>query len=282
MSTSLPTIKINKKILRELGYVLEGTLCIPDTIDYKDKKYLITKIDKNGFRGCRKITRVSIPAAVTDIEPHAFARCSKLESVEYRGDANNQLTRIHDNAFDWTHLNEISLPPNVLSLGRFAFSYNTHVTTISLPNSLKTIERFAFTNCPNVEHVVIPDSVESLAYHAFDGCEGLQSVQMGHNIEDLEEGVFADCWELTEFIIPEGVKRVHLRAFDGCANIKHVKIPSTVQEIYEGGWLWQSCMQYFTYNGSRDDWKDMWANYNHDRIPLSQPVKCLDGAVRSR
>ena len=281
MSVNMPTIKINKKIMKELGYSLEGALIIPNTIDYNGTTYLITRIDKSGFKACRKLTSVSIPEAVTDIESSAFAKCNKLVKVEYRGGDNNQLARIHDNAFDWTHQIDITLPPNVLSLGRFAFADNFNATSITLPSSLETIDRFAFSNCPNVEHITIPDSVTSLGAHVFDGCEGLKSVQLSCNIRLLEEGTFADCWSLTELMIPEGVKNIDLKAFDGCANMMHVHFPNSLKQIHNHSWLWQSCMQYFTYNGSRDDWKDMWANYNYGKIPLSQTIKCLDGAVRS-
>ena len=281
MSTSLPTIKINKKILHELGYMLEGTLYIPDTIDYQGKTYLITKIDKRGFKSCRKITSVSIPAAVKEIEPFAFARCTRLQHVEYRGETNNQLRHIHDNAFEWTRQTDICLPPNVLSLGRFAFADNFCATKISLSPSLRDIGPFAFSNCPNVEHIIIPDSVVSVGPHVFDGCEGLLSVKMSNSVKSLEEGVFADCWELKEFTVPEGVEKINLRAFDGCANMIHVRLPGSLQEIQGNSWLWQSCMQYFSYNGSRDDWKGMWNNFNHDRLPLQHTIKCLDGTIRN-
>lgn len=280
MENSLSPIKINKKILKELGYVMKGDLHIPDVIEYKGVKYQVTKIDKNGFKYCRNLLSVSIPESVTDIETSAFACCVRLARVEYRGEENNQLLRIHDNAFDWTRQTEIILPPHVISLGRFSFADNFNATSIVLPESLTSIDNFAFSNCPNVEHIVIPDSVVSLGAHVFDGCEGLNSVQLSCNINSLREGTFADCWNLTELLIPEGVQKIDLKAFDGCANMKHVHFPNTTRQIYHNTWLWQNCTQYFSYNGSRVEWKDMWDNYNSSRLPLSQPVKCLDGALK--
>lgn len=275
------TIKINKEILKELGFSLEGHVNIPDIVKYQNKEYLVTAIARNGFRGCRKMTSVSIPAAVTEIEAGGFYRCVRLAEIEYRGAKQNQLRVIGERAICYTRLTEIVLPPKVNLLRRYALADNTHVVSISLPDSLSILEDFALSNCPNIEEITIPDSVASLGAHVFDGNEGLTAVKLSCNIHTLAEGTFADCWGLKEVILPEGLKRVNLRAFDGCPNIEHVNIPSTMEEILGHSWLWQSCAQYFSYNGSKEDWKDMWATYNYNRLPLSQVVKCHDGNLRS-
>lgn len=278
-STAL-TIKITKDILRDLGYSLEGPLNIPDTIEYNGKTYLVTKIAKNAFRSCRKITSVSIPESVTEIEANAFYRCVKLASMEFRGET-PKLQHIRDYAICYTHLTEITLPTSVKTIGRYSIADNTHLLHINLPDSLIKVDDFAFSNCPNMEKITIPNSVATLGTHVFDGCEGLETVNLSCNIKELREGTFTDCWNLTEVILPEGLKNVNLKAFDGCANIRHIKLPRTIEEIRGNSWLWQSCMQYFSYNGSKDDWKDMWAMHNHNRLPLCNIIKCLDGNIRS-
>lgn len=275
------TIKINKEILKELGFSLEGPVNIPDTIRYQNKEYLVTKIERNGFRGCRKMTSVSIPAAVTEIESGAFYRCSKLAKIEFRGEENNQLRIIGERAICYTRLTEITLPDKVHFLGRYALADNTFLLHINLPHSLSIIEAFAFSNCANVEEIEIPDSVASLGTHMFDGDEGLISVKLSCNMHTLEEGTFLDCWNLTELILPEGLKKINLKAFDGCANIKHISLPSTIEVIQGQNWLWQSCQQYFSYNGTKEEWRDMWAMYNYHQLPLHQTIRCLDGNIRN-
>lgn len=277
--SQMPTIKINKDILRELGFSLAGHLNIPDTINYKGTTYRITKISKNGFRACRKLVSVSIPEEIDEIEPSAFYRCTKLSNIEFRGTRSNQL-HIGDKAICYTRLIEITLPEGTVSLGQYAIADNTQLLRIHLPQSLKTIDEYAFSNCPNVEKIIVPDSVVYLGAHAFNGWEGLTSVKLSGNIHTLAEGTFLDCWNLKEIILPEGLRKVNLRAFDGCANIQHINIPSTIEEIQGDSWLWQNCIQYFSYNGSKDDWENMWETYNYNKIPLSKVIKCLDGNIR--
>lgn len=277
----LPTVKISKETLRELNFNTEGNLYIPDIVEYQGKAHQVTKIAKNAFRGCRKLTSISLPETITDIEANAFYRCTRLANIEFRGRKKSQLRTIGEGAICYTHLTEIALPPNVVTLKRYALADNTHLLRVSLPNGLSTIEAFAFSNCPNVESITIPNSVRILGPHVFDGNEGLASVELSCNIHMLAEGTFLDCWSLTEVVLPEGIKHINLKAFDGCANIKHVNIPRTIEKIQGNSWLWQSCQQYFSYNGTKDDWRDMWAMYNDHQLPLHQVIRCTDGNLRN-
>lgn len=54
---------------------------IPHSVQIGDRKYLVTDIDKNGFRDCKNLRSIEVPRSVKKIGMNAFWNCSKLESV---------------------------------------------------------------------------------------------------------------------------------------------------------------------------------------------------------
>ena len=272
-------IKINKSIMKENGYKLIGQVAIPEEIMYQGERCKVTGIEKFAFRGCRRMKSVVIPKTVVDIGNYAFSRCIHLNEVTFEGDSQSQLKHIGRSAFAWTAIVHLVLPPNVISLDKFAFADNHHMLTMALPNALKTIDSYAFNNCCNLESVTIPDSVVYLGENVFEGCEGLSNIMLSANIYELTQGTFTDCWALKEVTIPEGISKMSLRAFDGCANIKKIHIPVSMEVIKENHWLWQYHFQHFTYNGSMEDWHEMWDRYNNASLPLTHDIRCTDGVI---
>ncbi|MDE6036983.1 MAG: caspase family protein [Duncaniella sp.] len=54
---------------------------IPVNIKIDDRTYLVTEIDKDGFRDCKDLKSIEIPKTVTKIGMNAFWNCKSLESV---------------------------------------------------------------------------------------------------------------------------------------------------------------------------------------------------------
>ena len=73
----------------------EGHVTIPETVYYIDHSYIVTRIGKYAFKGCSKITSVSIPSHVSTIDTYAFGSCSSLESTGLY----NNVTTIEGSAY---------------------------------------------------------------------------------------------------------------------------------------------------------------------------------------
>lgn len=54
---------------------------IPTSIKIGDRNYLVTEIDRDGFKGCKNLKSIEIPKSVTNIGSKAFWDCNQLESV---------------------------------------------------------------------------------------------------------------------------------------------------------------------------------------------------------
>lgn len=84
----------------EVTYSVSGnnvkTADIPAQVTIDGKKYRVTSIDKNAFKGNKKLTKVTIGKYVTTIGDNAFCNCSKLKKITFKG---TSVKKIGKNAF---------------------------------------------------------------------------------------------------------------------------------------------------------------------------------------
>ena len=141
-------------------------------------------------------------AAVTTLNPSGEANNSvfkgnaditKFNELQYF--TNPELTTIPDHAFaGCVNLQEITLPPQITSIGNYAFGTYTDSNGYSTP-------------CSSLHSIVIPPSVTTIDYMAFR--------QSG----------------LTEVILPPSVTTIGTLAFGECNNLEYVYLPASVTSI---------------------------------------------------
>jgi len=214
------------------------------------------------YVGGEKVTRLNIPAGVTEIGEHAFVNCG---------------------------FTAVSIPPSVTRIATTAFSGCTNIVSIAAPMGLNVSDLFsesvtkissvtivgegrempprAFLNCSALETVFIPDTVTSIGEDAFAGCENLNRVEVKTlkgwpsirfaNVEanplscgamlyvngaivtelDIPDSVL----EISDYAfiglpftlvsIPGSITRISPTAFAGCANIISVCVRSDVAPL---------------------------------------------------
>ena len=144
----------------------------------------VTSIGTNAFRGCHKLTNVTIstkitniwsfafmdtglktvtiPLSVTFIGNSPFADCVNLTSIKVSPN-NNNFTSIDGVLFDKKNTTLIQYPA-----GKNGDHY-------SIPDSVRKINYLSFGSC-NLKSITIPKSVKSIESYAFNGCQNLESV----------------------------------------------------------------------------------------------------------
>jgi hypothetical protein len=73
---------------------------VPDTVKYQGKVFKVAGIGKNAFKGNKKLSKVIIGKNVKNIEGNAFAGCSKLKNITFKGSA---VKKIGSKAFKGTN-----------------------------------------------------------------------------------------------------------------------------------------------------------------------------------
>ena len=205
---------------------LSGTVTIPSSLG----GYAVAKIGTYAFKNCTGLTRVTIPAGVTEIDYGAFNGCTALTYV--------------------------GLPDSLVTIGGFAFNGCTSLGSITLPEGLKTIGHHAFQGCSNLRDAPIPESVTRIEERAFGSC-GFTTVSIPSSVTDIGQEVFYGCRGVTrielnsqiavdesywlfgsdrelvaaDLVIASGVTKIPDLAFMDYKKIKSVTIPDTVTSI---------------------------------------------------
>lgn len=58
-----------------------SSVTIPDIIVCNGDTIAVTAIGNNAFKGCKRLTSVTIPQSITEIKPGAFGGCSQLKQI---------------------------------------------------------------------------------------------------------------------------------------------------------------------------------------------------------
>ena len=214
----------------------QGTVTIPETVNYGDTIYDVIGIADAAFKGCINLNQIVFPISVTHIGNAAFYGCSNLK--------------------------EVTLPPSLSVLGLDVFRNCTGLESVSFPDNLKVIGVGAFRECSKLRYLIIPDSVGKIDYLSFYGCSGLKKLYIPANVSEINITAFANCfwidsiiWDsplvlpdvvvstckesLSYFRFGNEIRSISQYAFGGCINLTSITIPEKV--IYLGEFSFQNC-----------------------------------------
>ncbi|SDG40480.1 Leucine rich repeat-containing protein [Prevotella communis] len=142
----------------------------------------IKRIYASAFKGCRRLTKVIIPACVEKIDADAFSGCVNLVSISVDKDNKFYDSREDCNCIVESQSNKIVcgssvavIPKSVNSIGKFAFCGMNMPAVFHIPDNILKVEEFAFRGCNGLNQLIIPANTE-LKYNSFYGCAYLTSV----------------------------------------------------------------------------------------------------------
>ncbi len=207
----------------------------------------VSVIGSHAFSGCKKITSVTIPAWITEIESQAFGGyiiqlegsatpinvygCNNLKTVTFEG-KNPLGLKIGEAAFGQTGtaattrcsaLNTIVFKDgcNVVSIGKRAFA-GAPINSITIPNSVTEIKDEAFAYCTSLSSFGFEHSDEidltrklSVGNTIFLNCSSLTSITLPYffNLDEKSTGIFEGCSSLSYVWVDENNK--NLSSVDG-------------------------------------------------------------------
>lgn len=128
-------------------------------------------------------------------------------------------------------LTNISIPDNIISIGKNAFENCKNLVSINIPNNVSSIEFRTFYGCIGLTNVVIPNSVTTIGEDSFLGCKGLTSIIIPNSVTLIEDYAFEDCISLVNIDIPNSVVSIGSSAFKGCKGLTSIFIPDNVTAI---------------------------------------------------
>ena len=151
----------------------------------------VDEINNNNFAKVYEDTNDSLtPCLLTSKLTELFLDAG-LEPLEY-------MQAVPANYLAYSKLTSITIPENITSIGRGAFSGCDGLMNITIPDSVTSIGSAAFENCSGLTSIVIPDSVTSIDHWAFQYCTGLTSATIGNGVKSISRYAFWDCASLKD------------------------------------------------------------------------------------
>ncbi|WOO34722.1 leucine-rich repeat protein [Anaerocolumna sp. AGMB13020] len=183
----------------QMNSKLPGKVVIPETIDWKGKKYKVTSIDESAFYGRSNITSVTIPANIKVISPTAFTSCNRLK--EFKVDRENK----QYSAKGAMLLNK---------QGTVLLAYPSASGTIVIDRKITEIGSYAFSVCKELKAVVIPETVKSIGGCAFAHSSKLEKVvfQSSQVPEMTYYSVFEKVKDTCVFQVPASSGELYVQA----------------------------------------------------------------------
>lgn len=181
----------------------------------------VNEINNNNFAKVYEDTNDSFtPCLLTSKLTELFLDAG-LEPLEY-------MQAVPANYLAYSKLTSVTIPENITSIGRCAFSGCEELTSITIPDSVTSIGSAAFEHCSGLTSIVIPDSVTSIDHWAFQYCTGLTSATIGNGVKSISRYVFWDCASLKDIYfngtkdqwnvikkIDSGIKNCTIHCTDG-------------------------------------------------------------------
>ena len=130
-----------------------------------------------------------------------------------------------------------ALPPDLTSIGNYAFHSFTNLALTSLPDGVTSIGNYAFSDCTNLALTSLPDGVTTIGNNAFYRCPNLALKSMPASLTSIGIEAFAGCTNLALISLPAGVTTISDYAFQGCTNLTEVRFegtPSSISSIVFG------------------------------------------------
>ena len=114
------------------------------------------------------------PAAITAVPDKCFNDCTKLLTVDYKG----EVTAIGERAFEGCKsLTKAPIPAAVTALGNSAFNGCIALTDVTLPAGVTAVPDACFQDCTALADMKLPGTVTSVGHNAFTGCKALKDVR---------------------------------------------------------------------------------------------------------
>ena len=182
-----------------------------------------------------------IPAHVTVIKAHSFSCHSNLKSVKF--EPNSQLKLIEDYSFDYCHIEHLSLPASVETIGDNCFSGTNRLIEIEISPENKNFKlidgKYVVKESRtgsgvfdviilarrDIESINIPPHIRVINNYAFHSCKCLKTITFegSSSAELVKRYAFSGILGTERLVLPPSLKEIDIQSFSSNRNVKSIE-----------------------------------------------------------
>lgn len=104
-------------------------------------------------------------------------------------------------------------------------------------NEVRT--RDLFLCLDGLQTVILPNNEEEIGEHMFTGCSNLKNIEIPSSVQTIRFFAFEGCSSLEALYLPYGITSLEDAVFADCTNLKEINIPASVTTIND--WVFENC-----------------------------------------
>ena len=211
--------KTNDGVYEITKYVAEEGVTVLDIDTKLDAEITNIRIKKGAFSGNDTLTKIIVPARVTEIAEGAFEKMQALESLvlPFIGRTANSDAYLQETqtATDKS-VNRARTIAHLFGTEEYDAGVGVTINYDS-SNNVKVYMPRTFIS------VTVKAGAEySIPMFAFNGALNLTSIVLDGNIDAIGVSAFAGCREIRSISLPASVKTIYENAFNGCVKLDQV------------------------------------------------------------
>ncbi|MBS7304785.1 MAG: leucine-rich repeat domain-containing protein [Eubacteriales bacterium] len=161
----------------------------------------------------KALAKVTLPKTLKTIGYSGFYYCSELRHIDFP----ESLRSVYDRAFQYSGLESVYFPKNVVYLGPTSFGSLANLTSVEFAEG---IEAIGYEN---------QKVLGGYSGNVFYSCKALVDVKLPKSLLYIGEQMFKECSALEKLELPDGLVSIGSNAFQLCTGIKQIVIPRSVR-----------------------------------------------------
>lgn len=113
-----------------------GTVTIPSSVNASGKDFTVTSVGACAAQNNQRLSSVKLPSNVTIIKKLAFSNCKSLTKVDF----GEGVESIQSEAFVYSGLKTLVIPPNINKIADDAFQYCNSIETLTIEESENALD----------------------------------------------------------------------------------------------------------------------------------------------
>jgi hypothetical protein len=207
----------------------------------------MTEIPAGFCSNWTNLDKVVLPTAITKIGKECFMGCRKLTDIEFDADYDYNesmddvtsgvvkvpatVTDIDKGVFQGTGVSEINWPERVINFGDNTFE-DTYVTTATFPDWMTEAPNHIYANCSKLTSIQWDDKITKLGQGMFYNCKALaEDIVIPSTITEIPDSCFMGCTQITKATFPSTLKVLDLQCFKNCTSLSDVSFDEGLTEI---------------------------------------------------